>query len=82
LRIAAVRDLETIDSELRLTAAVRRVCREYDGRVPSITLVEELLDERGELTGSCPIVGPPQRLTPPGSLTEMWGGLPAIVDAP
>lgn len=30
-----MRDLETIDSELRLLAAVRRVCREYDGRVPS-----------------------------------------------
>ena len=41
-----MRDLETIDSELRLIAAVRRVCREYDGRVPSMTLVEELLDER------------------------------------
>jgi hypothetical protein len=45
-------DLETIDSELRLLAAVRRVCREYDGRVPSITLVDELLDEHAELTGN------------------------------
>jgi hypothetical protein len=52
LRIVAVRDRETIDSELRLIAAVRRVCREYDGSVPSMTLVDELLDERGELTGS------------------------------
>jgi hypothetical protein len=31
---------------------VRRVCREIDGRVPSMTLVHALLDERGELTGS------------------------------
>jgi len=30
-----VRDLETIDSELRLLAAVRRVCREQDGILPS-----------------------------------------------
>jgi hypothetical protein len=29
---------------------VRRVCREYDGRVPSMTLVDELLDERRALT--------------------------------
>jgi hypothetical protein len=39
-----MRDLETIDSELRLLAAVRR---EYDGRVPSIGPIDELLDERG-----------------------------------
>jgi hypothetical protein len=39
---------ETIDSELRLLAAVRRVCRECDGSVPSMTLVDELLDERSE----------------------------------
>jgi hypothetical protein len=31
--------------------AGRWVCREYDGRVPSMTLVDELLDERAELTG-------------------------------
>jgi hypothetical protein len=42
LRIAAARDLETIDSELRLIAAVRRVCREYGGRLPSMTVVDEL----------------------------------------
>jgi hypothetical protein len=47
-----VRDLDIIDSELRLLAAVRRTCREIDGRVPSTTLVDALLDERGELTGS------------------------------
>jgi hypothetical protein len=52
LRFNRMGDLETIDSELRLLAAVRRVCREYDGRVPSITLVDELLDEHAELTGN------------------------------
>jgi hypothetical protein len=45
-----VRDVEIIDSELRLLAAVRRVCREYDASVPSIMLVDELLDERRALT--------------------------------
>jgi hypothetical protein len=32
-----VRDLDIIDSELRLLAAVRRTSREIDGRVPSMT---------------------------------------------
>jgi hypothetical protein len=52
LRFATMRDLETIDSELRLLAAVRRVCRELGGTVPSVGSVDELLDERSELTGS------------------------------
>jgi hypothetical protein len=45
-----MRDLEVIDSELRLLAAVRRVRREQDGVLPSIGPVDELLDERRELT--------------------------------
>jgi hypothetical protein len=49
-----MRDLEVVDSELRLLAAVRRVCREQGGRVPAIGPVDELLDERRELTGSSP----------------------------
>jgi hypothetical protein len=49
LRVASVGDLETIDSELRLLAAVRRVCREQDGILPSFGPVDELLDERREL---------------------------------
>jgi hypothetical protein len=48
LRIAAVRDRETIDSELRLLAAARRVCREQDRILPSIGPVDALLDERGQ----------------------------------
>jgi hypothetical protein len=39
---------ETIDSELRLLAAVRRVCREHSGVLPSIGPVDELLDERSQ----------------------------------
>jgi len=46
-----VRDRETIDSELRLLAAVRRSIREHGGE-PSSRQVDELLDERGKLTGS------------------------------
>jgi hypothetical protein len=40
-----VRDIETIDSELRLIAAVRRSIREHGGE-PSSRQVDELLDER------------------------------------
>jgi len=47
---AHVRDLDTIDSELRLLAAVRRSIREHGGE-PSSRQVDELLDERNELAG-------------------------------
>jgi hypothetical protein len=46
-----MRDLDTIDSELRLLAAVRWSIREHGGE-PSSRQVDELLDERAELTGS------------------------------
>lgn len=36
LGFGPMRDLEVIDTELRLLAAVRRVCREQDGILPSI----------------------------------------------
>ncbi len=49
LTIADMRDRETIDSQLRLLAAVRRVCRELGGLLPSIGPVDALLDERREL---------------------------------
>jgi hypothetical protein len=44
-----VRDIETIDSELRLVAVLRRAARERGGPLPSIDVAEALLDERGEL---------------------------------
>jgi hypothetical protein len=47
-----MRDLETIDSELRLVAALRRAARERAGRLPSIGVVNALLDKRHKLTGS------------------------------
>jgi hypothetical protein len=40
-----VRDLDTIDSELRLITAVRRTIREHGGELSS-RQVDELLDER------------------------------------
>ena len=46
-----MRDLDTVDFELRLLAAVRRCIREHGGQ-PSSRHVDELLDERNELTGS------------------------------
>jgi hypothetical protein len=43
--LSVARDLEVIDAELRLLAAVRRSIREQGGE-PSTRLVDELLDER------------------------------------
>ena len=40
-----MRDLDTIDSELRLLTAVPRLIREHGGE-PSSRQVDELLDER------------------------------------
>jgi len=45
-----VRDIETIDSELRLVAALRRAAREQGGPLPSIDVADALLDERCYLT--------------------------------
>jgi hypothetical protein len=50
LRIAAVRDIDTIESELRLVAVLRRAARERSGPLPSIAVAHALLDERRELT--------------------------------
>jgi hypothetical protein len=44
-----MRDIETIDSELRLVAALRRAARERGGPLPSIDVADPLLDERREL---------------------------------
>jgi hypothetical protein len=41
-----MRDIETIDSELRRVAAVRRAARERDEPLPLIDVVDALLDER------------------------------------
>jgi hypothetical protein len=44
-----MRDIETIDSELRFVAALRRAAREQGGPLPSIDVADALLDERREL---------------------------------
>lgn len=44
-----MRDLELIDSELRLLAGVRRTYRAMYGRVPSTLFIDALLDERNGL---------------------------------
>ena len=43
-----MRDIETIDSEMRLVAALRRAARERGGPLPSIDVADALLDERRE----------------------------------
>jgi hypothetical protein len=51
--LTAMRDLEVIDSELRLLAAVRRTARELTGRTPSSALIDDLLDERDQAARMC-----------------------------
>jgi hypothetical protein len=46
-----MRDIETIDSELRSVADLCRAAQERGGPLPSITLTDALLDERRMLTG-------------------------------
>ena len=48
--LRTVRDIETIDSELRLVAALRCAARERGGPLPSIDVTDALLDERHEMT--------------------------------
>jgi hypothetical protein len=46
-----MRDIETIDSELRLVAALRDAARERGGPLPSIEVADALLDERESFLG-------------------------------
>jgi hypothetical protein len=57
-----MRDIETIDAELRLrlVAALRCAARERGGPLPSIDVADALLDERHEL----------DRTSPPDQLPE------------
>jgi len=47
-----LRDIETIDSELRLVAALRHAARERGGPMPSIDVADALLDERARINGA------------------------------
>jgi len=51
LGLANMRDLDTIDSELRFHSAMRRSIRAQGGE-PSSRQIDELLDERSALTGN------------------------------
>ena len=48
LLVARMRDIDTIDSELRLVAALRRAARERGGPLPLAEVADALLDERRE----------------------------------
>lgn len=41
-----IRDLQTIDAELQLVVSFRRQARQHGGPLPSIDMVDALLDER------------------------------------
>jgi hypothetical protein len=45
-----MRDIDIIDSEPRLVAALRQAARERGGPLPSIAVADALRDERRELT--------------------------------
>jgi hypothetical protein len=45
-RVTTMRDIEVIDSELRLLFRAWRVARVLCDRMPSTALIDELLDER------------------------------------
>lgn len=56
-----MRDVETIDAELRLMAAIRRSCRLLGLAPPSVHLIDKLLDERRDYrtaAGPCSIRQP------------------------
>jgi hypothetical protein len=47
-----VRDIETIDAELRRLVRAWRVARVVSDRIPSTELIDELLDERAQRLNS------------------------------
>jgi hypothetical protein len=49
-----VRDLEVIDSELRLLLAIRHMARDAEGRTPNTARIDALLDERSSLLPPTP----------------------------
>jgi hypothetical protein len=74
-----MRDLETIDSELRWVAALRRAARERGGPLPSILVADALLDETPQADRTSPpdqmpgllltgfLIGPPAGVRVNGS---------------
>ena len=47
-----MRDIEVIDSELRLLLAIRKMAREAEGRTPNTARIDALLDERAAALSS------------------------------
>ena len=47
--LRTVRDISTIDCELRVPLAIPNMVREEEGRTPSMAVDRQLLDERAKL---------------------------------
>jgi hypothetical protein len=65
-----MRDLDVIDSGLRLIAALRQAARERGGPLPSTTYADELLDERREVASDTLERNDPD-------VSEAWGTVDA-----
>jgi hypothetical protein len=61
--VSRIRDIETIDSELRLVTALRRAAGERGGPLPSIAYADALLDERARINGASVIQVQRRRLS-------------------
>jgi hypothetical protein len=53
-KLRAMRDTETLDSELRLAAALRRAVRQRGGPLQSVVVADALLNGRRELKSGLP----------------------------
>jgi hypothetical protein len=62
-----MRDIESIDGELRLVSALRRAARERGGPLPSIEVADTLLDECSRLEEGS-ILTPPHCVSLPPTL--------------
>jgi hypothetical protein len=67
--VPRVRDVATIDSELRLLLAIRRLVRGEEGRTPGTRRIDQLPDER--------VVETTSRRPPACSLVGLTGFEPA-----
>lgn len=72
-----MRDIEVIDSELRLLLAIRRMVREEEGRTLSTTRIDELLNERSATVVLSTTVGPAQA-RPPAARSLQWRVFPLL----
>jgi hypothetical protein len=69
-----MRDIETIDGELRLLARVWGAARHMTGRTPSTAHIDDLLDERAAAAGAKAVVGHVARLNHGGGKTQPGAG--------